>query len=99
MGTTHQTNINYRRVDAIRGKIFRKSVGNKAESLRFCDIVSSHIMRRTAITSLLVLGVSERTVRKISGHTESSSSFARYVNLAQSYQDSELERAHLKLKE
>ncbi len=87
------------RIRTIRGKVLKRNVSNKTESLRFCDIVSSHIMRRTAITSLLVLGVSERTVRKISGHSESSSSFARYVNLAQAYQDNELEKAHLKLKE
>ncbi len=84
--------------------IYGKSISNRNSNekigiFRFCDLVSSHIMRRTAITNLLMLGVSELTVRKISGHTETSSSFMRYVNLAQSYIDTELENAHLKLKE
>ena len=73
--------------------------GNDASSVQFCDYVSSHIMRRTAITNLLMLGVSELTVRKISGHTDNSSSFKRYINLAQAYIDSDLDRAYKKLAE
>ncbi len=56
---------------------------------RFCDLVTTHTMRRTAITTMLCLGVPEQIVRKISGHSPMSKDFFRYVLLAQSYQDQE----------
>ena len=49
---------------------------NKDASNRFCDKMSSHMMRRTAITTLLILGMPEHLVRKISGHTHTSTSLA-----------------------
>lgn len=58
---------------------------------RFCDLVSSHTMRRTAITTMLMLGMKEHVVRKISGHADNSKSFYRYVNLVQSYLDNEVD--------
>lgn len=61
---------------------------------RFCDKMSSHMMRRTAITTLLILGMPEHLVRKISGHSHSSASFNRYVHYAQSYIDSEIDKVH-----
>ncbi len=64
---------------------------------RFCDKMSSHMMRRTAITTLLILGMPEHLVRKISGHSHSSSSFSRYVHYAQAYIDVELGKVHNKL--
>src|SRR6185312_14377260 len=42
---------------------------------RFCDLVSSHLMRRTAITTMLRLGMPEHLVRKISGHAPNSIEF------------------------
>jgi hypothetical protein len=45
----------------------------------------SHIMRRTAITTMLMLGMPEYLVRKISGHSANSKAFYRYVNFGQSY--------------
>ena len=66
---------------------------------RFCDVVSTHTMRRTAITTMLCLGMPEHVVRKISGHTPGTKEFYRYVLLAQTYQDSEAERMFAKLKE
>lgn len=59
---------------------------------RFCDLVSSHIMRRTAITTMLMHGVAELTVKKISGHTGNSKAFYRYVNLVQSYMNAEVDK-------
>ena len=47
---------------------------------RFCDLVSSHIMRRTAITTMLMMGMKEHAVKQISGHSNDSKSFYRYVN-------------------
>lgn len=46
----------------------RKELKNKGKTYRFCDLMSSHMMRRTAITTLLVNGMPEPLVRKISGH-------------------------------
>lgn len=59
---------------------------------RFCDLVSSHIMRRTAVTTMLMHGVPEFVVKKISGHASNSKAFYRYVNLAQSFMDREVEK-------
>ncbi len=58
---------------------------------RFCDLVSSHTMRRTAITTMLMLGMKEHVVKQISGHANDSKSFYRYVNLVQSYMDNEMD--------
>jgi integrase len=64
---------------------------------RFCDKMSSHMMRRTAITTMLILGMPEHLVRKISGHSHASSSFNRYVHYAQAYMDVEIGKVHSKL--
>ena len=61
---------------------------------RLSDLVSSHTMRRTAITTLLCLKVPETVVRKISGHAPNSKEFYKYVELSQKYMDEEVERAH-----
>jgi integrase len=66
---------------------------------RFCDLVSSHVMRRTGITILLMLGMPEYLVRKISGHAAHSKSFFRYVNFAQSYITDEIDKVYKKLQE
>jgi integrase len=64
---------------------------------RFCDHLSSHVMRKTGITMLLMLGMPEYMVRKISGHTAYSKEFFRYVNFAQSYITEEIDKVHQKL--
>ena len=66
---------------------------------RFCDKMSSHMMRRTAITTLLILGMPEHLVRKISGHSHASNSFNRYVHYAQAYIDKEIDKVHSKLEQ
>ena len=63
--------------------------------LRFCDAISSHTMRRTCITTMLISGMPEYIVRKISGHTSDSKAFFRYVSLAQSLMDKEIEKMHI----
>jgi len=65
--------------------------------VRFCDVASTHTMRRTAITTMLSLGLPETIVRKISGHAPGSKEFYRYVLWAQSYQDIETEKVFEKL--
>lgn len=84
------TNV-VRRERSKRG-IYHTSGGKAKNTPRnFCDVVSSHIMRRTAITTMLMLGMKEPAVRKISGHTDNSKYFYRYVNLVQSYLDNEVD--------
>jgi integrase len=72
---------------------------NPLQQDRFCDKMSSHMMRRTAITTLLILGMPEHLVRKISGHSHTSSSFNRYVHYAQAYIDREIDKVHKVLEE
>ncbi len=67
------------------------------KQLRFCDKMSSHMMRRTAITTLLILGMPEHLVRKVSGHSYGSNSFNRYVHYAQTYIDKEIDKVYDKL--
>jgi integrase len=74
-----------------------KKITTQKNKNRFCDKMSSHMMRRTAITTMLILGMPEHLVRKVSGHSNNSSSFNRYVHYAQSYIDKEIEKVHDKL--
>jgi integrase len=78
--------------------MYHTSAGiNKTTPRNFCDLVSSHIMRRTAITTMLMLGMKEPAVKKISGHADNSKHFYRYVNLVQSYLDNEVDVVFEKL--
>lgn len=74
-----------------------KAVKTGKDRQRFCDKMSSHMMRRTAITTMLILGMPEHLVRKVSGHSQGSNSFNRYVHYAQSYIDMEIGKVHEKL--
>ena len=67
-----------------RGVLVEGTFGADKKRYRFCDLVSSHIMRRTAITTMLMVGMKEHVVKQISGHSNDSKSFYRYVNLVQS---------------
>lgn len=66
---------------------------------RFCDLVSSHTMRRTAITTMLRMGMNEINVRIISGHNANSASFYRYVQYSESFMNEEMSKVFEKLKE
>nr|MBA3283997.1 tyrosine-type recombinase/integrase [Nitrosopumilus sp.] len=80
-----------------QGKTVKLTKKTDTGKNRFCDKMSSHMMRRTAITTLLILGMPEHLVRKVSGHSHGSSSFNRYVHYAQSYMDMEIDKVHEKL--
>ena len=67
------------------------------KSWKYYHHLSSHTMRRTAITSLLILGVPEQVVRKISGHAPGSKEFYKYVSIAEAYLSKEVQQAQLKL--
>lgn len=71
----------------------------RGQEMRFCDIASTHTMRRTAISTMLCLGMNEQMVRRISGHSPNGKEFYRYVAWAQTYQDSESEKVFKLLKE
>ena len=64
---------------------------------KLSDHISTHTMRRTAITTMLMLGMPEHLVRKISGHAANSKEFFRYVLLSQSFIDDETDRMFDKL--
>ena len=49
-----------------------KRIITQSSKDRFCDKMSSHMMRRTAITTLLILGMPEHLVKKISGHSNAT---------------------------
>jgi len=66
---------------------------------RFCDQLTSHTMRRTAVTTLLSLGMPENLVRKVSGHAPGSKEFYRYVCLSQQLQDEETDKVFRMLEE
>ena len=66
---------------------------------RFYQHITAHTMRRTAITTLLVMGVSEVMVRRISGHAPGSKEFYKYVGIAQEYLNHEVRNAYKKLVE
>lgn len=80
-----------------RGKLHTIKNVKTNEHYRFCDLVSSHTMRRTAITTMLMLGMPEHMVKKISGHSANSKAFYRYVHLAQSYIDMHVDKVYEKL--
>lgn len=67
------------------------------KAYRFCDAVTTHTMRRSAITTMLSLGMNEQAVRQISGHAANSKDFYRYVAFAQTYIDTEIDLMHEKL--
>lgn len=64
---------------------------------RLSDHLSSHTMRRTAITNMLRLGMSEQMVRRISGHSPSSKEFYKYVAYSQIVMDQETNRMFRRL--
>jgi integrase len=70
----------------------RREIKNNGKTYRFCDLISSHIMRRTAITTLLIHGMPEPLVRKISGHAPGSKEFYKYVQYSESFLDKETDR-------
>jgi len=64
----------------------------KKRHYTLADHISTHTMRRTAITTMLSLGMPEHLVRKVSGHAANSKEFFRYVELAQNYIDAETDK-------
>ena len=81
-----------------RGKICElKTKGG--DTWPFYQHITAHTMRRTAITTLLIMGVSENIVRKVSGHAPGSKEFYKYVSIAQEYLDQQVRNAFKRLVE
>ena len=87
----HMPKIRHRRGEPYEIK------NNKGETYRFYDHITAHTMRRTAITTLLLLGVDENSVRRISGHAAGSKEFYKYVVVIQDYLNTKIKEAHKKL--
>lgn len=77
-------------------EIVYKNKQNKQYMLS--DHFSSLTMRRTAITNMILLGVPEFLVRRISGHSPYSNEFYKYIGFSQSTIDTELNKVHKDLK-
>ena len=75
-----------------RGKQQVVKMYNTQDLHRFCDLATSHMMRRTAITTMLMHGVQETIVRYISGHSSNSKSFYRYIAFVQPFVNSQLDK-------
>jgi site-specific recombinase XerD len=88
-------------VQPVQKQRSRRGVRKKPaeQPIRFADLVTTHTMRRSAITVMLSMGVPEQVVRKISGHAPGSKEFYRYVAVAQTYQDQETEKMFMKMKQ
>jgi len=90
----------YPKVRNKRGKpVVQYKNERTGKNYRFCDQLSTHTMRRTAITTMLNLGVQENNVRKISGHAPGSNEFYKYVKYSQEKVDNDLENMYEKLSE
>ena len=83
---------------SIRGRMIelKTSTGN---AWPFYKHITAHTMRRTAITTLLTMGVPETVVRKVSGHAPGSKEFYKYISLAEHYLNKEVKNAYKKLVE
>jgi integrase len=81
---------------SLKGKMveLKSETGN---TWKFYEHITAHTMRRTAITTLLIMGVPENIVRKISGHAPGSKEFYKYVSIAQEYLNFEVKKAYKKL--
>ncbi|MCB9056817.1 MAG: tyrosine-type recombinase/integrase [Chitinophagales bacterium] len=71
----------------------------KGKSWPFYRHITAHTMRRTAITTLLLMGVPENMVRTVSGHAPGSKEFYKYIGIAQDYLNHEVKKAYQKLLE
>jgi site-specific recombinase XerD len=84
-----------RKARSRRGMV--QDVKREGQLPRFCDLMSSHMMRRTAITNMLTLGMPEMLVKHVSGHAGDSKSFHRYVSYSQVYVNTELDKVYDKM--
>lgn len=77
--------IKYRTKRGVKCMVYKNKA--KKQHYTLADHITTHTMRRTAITTMLRLGMPDQLVRKISGHAANSKEFFRYVEFAQNYVD------------
>jgi integrase len=77
--------VKYRTKRGIKHAVYKNKT--KRQHYTMADHITTHTMRRTAITTMLRLGMPDQLVRKISGHAANSKEFFRYVEFAQNYVD------------
>ena len=99
MATLIPDNFEMVKIRERRGKqiVIYQNVKNKTH-FKLSDHITSHTMRKTAITTMLNLGMPEHIVRKISGHAANSREFYRYVQMAQNVIDKESDKVFEKVK-
>ncbi|MEP0987191.1 tyrosine-type recombinase/integrase [Ekhidna sp.] len=68
------------------------------EHFQLSDLITSHTMRRTAISTSLILGMPEHAVKELSGHSQNSRDFSKYVKISQKYLDEQMDVVTEKLK-
>jgi integrase len=93
MATLIPDNFEMVKIRERRGKqiVIYQNVKTKTH-FKLSDHITSHTMRKTAITTMLNLGMPEHIVRKISGHAANSREFYRYVQMAQNVIDKESDK-------
>jgi site-specific recombinase XerD len=63
------------------------------KTMTLSSLLTSHVMRRTGITTLLIGGMDPFAVKKISGHSKNSRSFTKYIEFSQAYINTEYKKA------
>lgn len=61
----------------------------RQKTKKLYQLITPHVLRRSAITTMLVSGVDEGTVKKMSGHVRDSEAFNVYVGHVQSHFENE----------
>ncbi|HLS31916.1 MAG TPA: phage integrase SAM-like domain-containing protein [Flavobacteriaceae bacterium] len=93
--TSQKLNKNIQRCCEIIGLteevVLTRFVGSKRldQTFRKCDIITSHVGRKTYITNGYALGIDERVLRLNTG-SKDEKSFKRYLNIPTEYQENEL---------
>ena len=87
--------IKYRSKRGVQQPVYKNKA--KKQHYTLSDHITTHTMRRTAITTMLRLGMPDQVVRKISGHAANSKEFYRYVEFAQEYVDEHTDKMFEKL--
>lgn len=66
--------------ELVEVSLAKRGTGKRHEGFKpLYELATPHMLRRSSITYLLERGVSERSVRALSGHTHDSKSFHRYI--------------------
>jgi len=76
--------------DKIRITRYRGSIREDIE-VRKCDVITSHVGRKTFITNSVIFGISEHVIKKTTNHKDERS-YKRYVHISNSFLQKELDK-------